>query len=693
MARAAIETVGELRSRFRRHSLLVVSTALYLAAIAGTLYTIETAYYLPAKWDLIRIQLSDRSYIDSKTGIDYHLAAIEYASAHYHNAPADRMESIRGRLKERGRAYMDASPTLTALLLETTAGEQLYFAERRVRLAAQHNFSNSILTRSFERQAQQTIARPGDALETYAVSRVFVTTALGNQAIERLTNSYRAAMLGSVGFLSLIYYMLLILLILPLSRLLACLEMRQGGGSTIIASPRSHVERAYNSLARDASLTRLSKELREIISGEGLSHVEPFLDRVPRLVENNLGIVGCQVWAASRRTGSGAWQIEKSFARELTWFRPAEFAPVLETLLGDSVPQAGVGHLARAGDGEGGHAFFWDVLDSTHERLLLFVVQIPPGAPEPAPWWIDCFSRVGNELRYAIFSVEEQRRMILAEKSKANVSLSRNLGHDLTNIIATSKLELMNVKMFLSMRAEDVRKSPAKEQIFRESLEALLNNTRFLQEIVNLYRSFSYIQKPRFEEVDIAELVEDVSQLYRLSVSRHIRVETRLAGDIPPVRVEPRLLRLALFNLLTNAAEAIKRATSADNPAGSIVVSAQFDAAQRRIAIAVEDTGTGICDRDGNLLNPDQLSEIFRLGFSTKANQEGEGLGLNWVQTIVREFHGGEIVAANRPGGGASFAIRLPTAHHAGMDSSTKFTSAKRGEEHTLQEARGETIP
>ncbi|HMZ51180.1 MAG TPA: ATP-binding protein, partial [Candidatus Sumerlaeota bacterium] len=68
----------------------------------------------------------------------------------------------------------------------------------------------------------------------------------------------------------------------------------------------------------------------------------------------------------------------------------------------------------------------------------------------------------------------------------------------------------------------------------------------------------------------------------------------------------------------------------------------------------------GIRDEHGKLLQEDRLPEIFRLGFSTKENQEGEGLGLNWVQTIVREFHGGELVAQNHAKGGARFTIRLP---------------------------------
>ena len=37
----------------------------------------------------------------------------------------------------------------------------------------------------------------------------------------------------------------------------------------------------------------------------------------------------------------------------------------------------------------------------------------------------------------------------------------------------------------------------------------------------------------------------------------------------------------------------------------------------------------------------------------------GEGLGLNWVRTILTDFHNGELRARNRPEGGAEFGFSL----------------------------------
>jgi signal transduction histidine kinase len=70
-----------------------------------------------------------------------------------------------------------------------------------------------------------------------------------------------------------------------------------------------------------------------------------------------------------------------------------------------------------------------------------------------------------------------------------------------------------------------------------------------------------------------------------------------------------------------------------------------------RVIVSVRDTGEGI--------PADVVSRIFEPFYTTKEVGKGSGLGLAITYGIVQE-HGGEIVAANHPDGGAVFTIELP---------------------------------
>ena len=67
--------------------------------------------------------------------------------------------------------------------------------------------------------------------------------------------------------------------------------------------------------------------------------------------------------------------------------------------------------------------------------------------------------------------------------------------------------------------------------------------------------------------------------------------------------------------------------------------------------MTVADTGTGIA--------PDDLPKIFDRFYKSAASG-GSGLGLAIARDLV-VAHGGDIRAANRPGGGAIFTFSLRT--------------------------------
>jgi two-component system sensor histidine kinase KdpD len=140
------------------------------------------------------------------------------------------------------------------------------------------------------------------------------------------------------------------------------------------------------------------------------------------------------------------------------------------------------------------------------------------------------------------------------------------------------------------------------------------------------------------------------------------RITLDLPGDLPLILVEPTLIVQILTNLLENAAKYTE-------PGTTITISAAVR--DENILVTVADDGPGLPAGD-----PERLFEKFHRGRS-ESNIVGVGLGLAICRAAAR-LHGGDIRAANNPGGGACFEITLPLgaqAHGAQTDVQTAMES------------------
>jgi signal transduction histidine kinase len=125
-----------------------------------------------------------------------------------------------------------------------------------------------------------------------------------------------------------------------------------------------------------------------------------------------------------------------------------------------------------------------------------------------------------------------------------------------------------------------------------------------------------------------------------------ITLERRMAAPGAMVPIDTERLRLAIGNLIENAAEAIVDAP--DLAERRITVSTHVGASAE---IVIADTGPGMSES--------VLARAFEPLFSTRGF--GTGLGLPTVKLIV-EQHGGDMVIGSTPGAGTRVQIRLPIA-------------------------------
>ncbi|HEY2960958.1 MAG TPA: ATP-binding protein [Pyrinomonadaceae bacterium] len=235
-----------------------------------------------------------------------------------------------------------------------------------------------------------------------------------------------------------------------------------------------------------------------------------------------------------------------------------------------------------------------------------------------------------------ITEVTELREQVALKNNLESLGeMSAGLAHEFKNAIATLQ---GYAQLLQNLELND------KAQVAAASL---LNEVRNLATMITAFLNFARPQPLQLEEVDLRELITDCT-LELQPLFEELKVEAFSETESLTVRADERMLRLALQNLMRNAAEAIP----VDTAKRSVVVrtAKETDPSSKSWAvIEVRDTGAGI--------PATQLQKIFIPFFTTKPG--GHGVGLALTHRVITE-HGGTLTAANAVEGGAVFTIKIP---------------------------------
>lgn len=209
----------------------------------------------------------------------------------------------------------------------------------------------------------------------------------------------------------------------------------------------------------------------------------------------------------------------------------------------------------------------------------------------------------------------------------ANITLYGELLRDDPNLPADTRVEAINTVCDESRRAA-----------------ALINN---LLNISRIEAGSIVIDRQR---VRLAELLADcMEQLQHTGASRDLRLQVSVPPELPPVELDKDLLRIALNNLLTNAAKY-------NRAGGEIILSAEET--DERIVITVQDSGIGIPAAD----LPRIFDKFYRSADREAVARGGHGLGLYLARQIV-ELHQGQIEVTSQPGQGTRVTLSFRKPH------------------------------
>ena len=148
-------------------------------------------------------------------------------------------------------------------------------------------------------------------------------------------------------------------------------------------------------------------------------------------------------------------------------------------------------------------------------------------------------------------------------------------------------------------------------------------------------------------------LLDGMKDLIRRSLDPAIEVQITHSPELPPARVDPNQLELAILNLAINGRDAMPRG-------GTLRISADAVSAEDGnvtpgdyVRIAVRDSGVG--------MDQQTLARAVEPFFSTKGVGKGTGLGLSMVHGLAAQL-GGVLDLNSAPGEGTTAEIWLPVA-------------------------------
>jgi PAS domain S-box-containing protein len=233
---------------------------------------------------------------------------------------------------------------------------------------------------------------------------------------------------------------------------------------------------------------------------------------------------------------------------------------------------------------------------------------------------------------------ELRRRLTQSEKLAALGQFVAGIAHELNNPLqgVLGHLELM-------------RTTGAFPKQLRREVQTIYREADRAAKIVRNLLVFAGSRRLARRSVSLNAVLHKVVAL-RAAACRAAGIEVVRHYDeqLPRVQSDPLLLHQVFLNMVMNAEHAI----AATGGGGRIEITTSVNKPGDRIVATVRDTGTGIPE--------DTLSRIFEPFYTTKEVGKGTGLGLAIAYGIVQE-HGGQIIAANHPDGGAVFTVELPT--------------------------------
>lgn len=287
------------------------------------------------------------------------------------------------------------------------------------------------------------------------------------------------------------------------------------------------------------------------------------------------------------------------------------------------------------------------------------IVRARDGSPK---FFIVSIKDVSEQKRIEAERRQLERQVREAQKLESLGLLAGGIAHDFNNLL-----------MGVLGNADLALRALPKASPVRVPLESIEATARRAADLAN--QMLAYSGKGRFvvETVDLTRLVEEMSRLAHVSVTKKTSLQFDLDRKLPGIEADVTQVRQVVLNLVTNAAEALGDASGAISISTGVMecsadyllrtVFAEGIEPGRFVYVEVADSGVG--------MSAEVQERIFDPFFTTKFT--GRGLGMAAVLGIVRG-HGGAVHIESEPDRGTTIRILFPVSSEGEVEEQADVT-------------------
>ncbi|HOD65399.1 MAG TPA: ATP-binding protein [candidate division Zixibacteria bacterium] len=272
-----------------------------------------------------------------------------------------------------------------------------------------------------------------------------------------------------------------------------------------------------------------------------------------------------------------------------------------------------------------------------------------------------------NQSAGAVEVLHDLTKIKRMEQELARLNTLAALGEMAATIAHEVRNPLSGIGGFAALLQKDLDPEDPRYRLVGNILKGVGN----LNETVTTLLNYTRFEETNRTEIAYYDFLQGTVRQFERDCSERLagaRIALRPPAEgvrNPRIEVDPMLLRQAYFNLFTNAAEAM--AGGGEIEVGYRVYGREEAAAVwgKRLLLGLDETvlETTVADQ-GTGIAPENLEKIFSPFFTTRGDGNGLGLAVVWK---VMKAHGGEVLAENRPAGGALFRLLLPVRRAGGQ--------------------------